>query len=69
MFYITGIQDTSKVYASGKFYVVYNDLNINVNLKKEMLEEKSYSPLEIGRIINLTSSFDLPEELFPRASH
>ena len=65
MFYITGIQDTSKVYASGKFYVVYNDLNINVNLKKEMLEEKSYSPLEIGRIINLTSSFDLPEELFP----
>lgn len=65
MFYVTDIQDTSRVYASGKFYVVYNDLKINVNLKKEMLEEKSYSPLEIGRIINLTSSFDLPEELFP----
>jgi hypothetical protein len=65
MFYITDVQDTSTVYASGKFYVVYNDVNINVSLKKEMLEEKSYSPVEIGRIINLTSSFDLPEELFP----
>lgn len=65
MFYITDVQDTAKVYASGKFYVVYNDVEMNVNLKKEMLEEKSFSPLEIGRIINLTSSFDLPEELFP----
>ena len=65
MFYITDVQDTSIVYATGKFYVVYNDVKLNVNLKKEMLEEKSYSPLEIGRIINLTSSFDLPEELFP----
>jgi len=65
MFYITDVQDTSKVYASGKFYVVYNDVKMAVSLKKEMLEEKSYSPLEIGRIINLTSSFELPEELFP----
>lgn len=65
MFFITDVQDTSKVYASGKFYVVYNDVKMNVNLKKEMLEEKSYSPLETGRIFNLTSSFDLPEELFP----
>jgi hypothetical protein len=65
MFYITDVHDTSIVYATGKFYVVYNDVKLNANLKKEMLEEKSYSPLEIGRIINLTSSFDLPEELFP----
>jgi hypothetical protein len=65
MFYITDVQDTSKVYALGKFYVVYNDVKMAVSLKKEMLEEKSYSPLEIGRIINLTSSFDLPEDLFP----
>lgn len=64
-FYITDVHDTSKVFALGKFYVVYNDVKINVNLKKEMLEEKSYSPIEVGRIINLTSSFDLPEELFP----
>lgn len=65
MFFITDVQDTSKVYASGKFYVVYNDVEMKITLKKEMLEEKSYFPLEIGRIINLTASFDLPEELFP----
>lgn len=65
MFFVTDVQDTSKVYASGKFYVVYNDAEMKVTIKKEMLEEKSYFPLEIGRIINLTASFDLPEELFP----
>ena len=65
MFYITDVQDTTKVYGSGKFYVVYNEVKMDVNFKKEMLEEKSYSPLEIGRIINLTLSFNLPEELYP----
>ncbi len=65
MFFVTDVQDTTKVHASGKFYVVYNDVKINVNLKKEMLEEKSYNPIEIGRIMNLTTSFDLPDELFP----
>jgi hypothetical protein len=65
MFYITDVHDTSIVYASGKFYVVYNDVQMKINLKKEMLEEKSYNPIEIGRIINLTSSFELPKELFP----
>lgn len=65
MFFITDTQDTSIVYASGKFYVVYDEVELNVKLKKEMLEEKSYSPIEIGRIINLTSSFYLPEQLFP----
>jgi hypothetical protein len=65
MFYITDVQDTSKVYAYGKFYVVYNDVKLTVSLKKELLEEKSYSPLEVGRIVNLTSYFNLPGELFP----
>jgi hypothetical protein len=65
MFFITDIHDTSKIYASGKFYVVYNDVDIEIILKNEMLEEKSYNPIEIGRITNLTASFDLPEEFFP----
>ncbi len=65
VFYITDVQDTAKVYGYGKFYVVYNDIEMNVNLKKEMLEEKSYSPLEVGRVINLTTIFNLPDEFFP----
>ncbi|NWF89709.1 MAG: DUF5103 domain-containing protein [Ignavibacteriaceae bacterium] len=65
MFFVTDIQDTSIVHASGKFYVVYNEVPINVVLKKEMLEEKSFNPIDIGRIINLTASFELPSELFP----
>lgn len=65
MFYITDVQDTSRLYGTGKFYVVATDVQLDLNIKKEMLEDKTYSPLEIGRIVNITTRFDLPEELFP----
>lgn len=65
MFFITDVSDTSIVYSSGKFYVVYNEVDLNVIIKKEMLEERAFNPLAIGRIINLTSTFDLPEDFFP----
>ncbi len=65
MFYITDVQDTARIYGTGKFYVVTNDVQLDLNIKREMLEDKTYSPLEIGRIVNITTRFDLPEELFP----
>lgn len=65
IFHVTDVQDTTKIYGTGKFIVVYNDVELITTLKREMLEEKNYNPIEIGRIINLTTSFELPKELFP----
>jgi hypothetical protein len=64
-FYITDSQDTSRVYASGKFYVITPEVSIDAALKKELLEEKIYNPLELGRIFNITTEINLPPELFP----
>jgi len=64
-FYITDSQDTSTIYASGKFYVVYIDVGLSASIKKEQLEDKVYFPLALGRVFNITSELNLPEELFP----
>ncbi|MDR3609824.1 MAG: DUF5103 domain-containing protein [Ignavibacteriaceae bacterium] len=65
MFFITDALDTSVVYASGQFYAVSPEAELDVNLKKESLEDKNYYPLELGRIFNITSKFNLPDKLFP----
>lgn len=65
MFYITDAQDTSIVYGSGRFYVVIPENEQSVSIKRELLEDKSYYPLELGRIFKITSQFDLKDELFP----
>jgi hypothetical protein len=65
IFYVTDALDTSIVYASGQFYVVFPEIELNVNLKKELLEDKTYYPLELGRIFNIETKFNLPDKLFP----
>jgi hypothetical protein len=65
MFYVTDALDTSIVFASGQFYVVFPEIELNVNLKKESLEDKSYYPLELGRVFNIETKFNLPDKLFP----
>jgi hypothetical protein len=65
MFYITDSQDTSIVFASGKFFVVYPEINTKVTVKNILREDISYYPLEMGRVFDITASFDLPDELFP----
>ena len=65
MFYITDALDTSIVFATGQFYVVFPEFELNVNLKNELLEDKTYYPLELGRVFNVTSKFNLPDKLFP----
>jgi hypothetical protein len=64
-YFITDSQDTSVVFASGRFYFIGNILELNVDLKKEHLEDKVYYPLSIGYVFNITTDFILPEELFP----
>ncbi len=65
MFFITDSQDTSKIYASGKFYVIKPDVILNAAKKNEVLEDKVYSPPVLAKIFNITASFNLPNEFYP----
>ena len=65
MFYITDAQDTSKIYASGRFYAVMSNVTLNVTKKNEVLEDKVYSPPVLAKIFNITTNFYLPAEYFP----
>jgi hypothetical protein len=64
-FYITDSNDTSIVYASGKFFVVYNELNLKSSLKYERLEDETFFPSELAKVFNVTAAFSLPDELHP----
>ena len=64
-FYITDTQDTSKVYGKGKFIVVYNEVPLTVNIRKENLEDKVYFPADLGRVFNISTGFNLNDNLFP----
>ncbi len=64
-FYITDSQDTTKVYASGKFVVILDDIKISTSLKREQLEDKTYFPADMAKVYNITSEFNLPQKMFP----
>lgn len=64
-FYVTDSQDTSIVYATGKFFVVNNDVELRVNVKRDELEDKSYWPVELSKAINVTTDFYLTEDFHP----
>lgn len=65
MYYITDAHDTSVIFASGKFFFVKNELELNVAFKREQLEDKVYFPLSIGYVFNLTTNFYLHEDFYP----
>ena len=65
MLYITDSQDTSKVYGSGKFYVIQSNVTLDVSKKNEVLEDKVYSPSVLAKIFNITTNFYLPDEFYP----
>jgi len=44
---------------------VYIDVGLSASIKKEQLEDKVYFPLALGKVFNITSELNLPEELFP----
>ena len=66
MFFITESNDTSIIYDSGKFYVIQNNIKINVTLKREQLEDKVYSPADLAKVFNVTTAFNIPDEMFPQ---
>lgn len=64
-FYLTDTQDSSIVYATGKFFVVNDDLELAVRVKRDELEDQSYWPVELAKAINITSDFYLPDDFHP----
>lgn len=64
-YYVTDAQDTSKVFADGKFIVAGTSVPLVVVVKNEELEDKVYFPADLKKIFNITASFTLPDELFP----
>lgn len=64
-FYLTDTQDTSLVYASGKFFVVDNKVQLISRVKRDELEDKSYWPVELAKVYNVTTDFTLPNEFHP----
>ncbi len=64
-FYITDRQDTSLVYAEGRFFVVNSEVNLRSILKRDELEDKNYWPRELSKVFNITTNFNLPDDFFP----
>jgi hypothetical protein len=64
-FYLTDTEDSSIVYATGKFFVVNEDVELGVRLKRDELEDQSYWPVELAKAINITTDFYLPDEFHP----
>ena len=64
-FYLTDTEDSSIVYATGKFFVVNDDVNLGVNIKRDELEDQSYWPVELAKAINVTTDFYLPDDFHP----
>jgi hypothetical protein len=64
-FYITDMQDTSLVYAEGRFFVINNEVSLHSVLKKDELEDKNYWPKELSKVFNITTKFVLPEDFYP----
>ncbi|HEY6627039.1 MAG TPA: hypothetical protein VIZ21_08790 [Ignavibacteriaceae bacterium] len=64
-FYLTDTQDSSIVYATGKFFVVNDDVNLGASIKRDELEDQSYWPVELAKAINITSDFYLPDDFHP----
>ncbi len=66
MFYITDSQDTSIVYAGGKFYVVYPEMDVRDTIKNDKLENKIFFPADLAKVFNVTAGFTIPQKLYPQ---
>ena len=64
-FYLTDTEDSSIVYGTGKFFVVNEDVELGVRIKRDEIENQSYWPVELAKAINVTTDFYLPDDFHP----
>jgi hypothetical protein len=63
-FFITESNDTSKIYAEGKFIVINNMFDVFPKIKNETLE-KIFYPTDLNKIFKISLDFELPGEFYP----
>lgn len=64
MFFITDSQNKNLVYASQKFFVLYTDIKLNVQVTQQTMQGSYGDNANLGRTIALRTSFTLPDSLF-----
>jgi hypothetical protein len=64
MFFITDSQNKNRVYASQKFFVIYPDVKLNVQVSRETMQGNYGDNAHLGRTLAIKTSFTLPDSLF-----
>jgi len=62
---IVNTDDNDKVLESGKFYVVTNNVKLNVQVKESLLIDTEVKNNELNKAYEMDVSFDLPDSLYP----
>ncbi|MFA7229460.1 MAG: type IX secretion system plug protein domain-containing protein [Melioribacteraceae bacterium] len=63
-FFIVDSQNRDKIYASGKFFVVYPEVKLNVRFAREGLRGNLEETAASGRTLSIRTQFTLPDSLF-----
>jgi hypothetical protein len=66
MFFVTAINDTSMVYAKGRFVVAENIVDLKIKTETEIRSDKYYSPSDLAKAFIFSINFSLPFEFFPQ---
>lgn len=64
-YYITDFQDTTQIYAQGRFFVVDSLVSLKVFKKNEQLEDKNYFPTDLNKVFNIETDFYLGSDFTP----
>jgi hypothetical protein len=65
MFFVTATNDTSDVYATGRFIIINREVELRSTLKHEKLEDETFFPTDLAKVFNITTTVNLPDELHP----
>ncbi len=63
-FFIVDSQNRNLIYASGKFFVVYPQVKLNIQVASEGLQGEMKEIASTGRTLSLRTNFLLPDSLF-----
>jgi len=64
-FFIVDSQNRNMIFASGKFFVVYPQVKLNIQAAREGLQGDMKEIASSGRTLSLRTNFTLPDSLFP----
>ncbi len=63
-FFIVDSQNKNKIYGSGKFFVVYPDVKLNIKVTRESLQGDLDEIAASGRTLMIRTNVELPDSLF-----